>query len=75
MADKEAEKAYLAILEGRRLPRGKEYCDTNYTSCYYAETPEGELCINCGRRKGWRKYRGTALEEKFKDTKYYKFIN
>ena len=33
-------------------PKGKEYCDTKGTSCYYNEK---NVCVNCGRTKGWRK--------------------
>jgi len=35
----------------RSPPRGKEYCDNPGTSCFYGP---GDLCVNCGRKKGWR---------------------
>lgn len=33
-------------------PKGKEYCDTPGTSCWYNEK---DICVNCGRKKGWRR--------------------
>jgi hypothetical protein len=34
-------------------PKGKAYCDKPGTSCYYNAL---NLCVNCGRLKGWRKF-------------------
>lgn len=40
---------------GRKVkPKGKAYCDTPNTSCYYNEK---DVCVNCGRPKGWRVHR------------------
>lgn len=36
----------------RHTPKGKEYCDVPGTACCYNEH---EICVNCGRPKGWRK--------------------
>ena len=33
-------------------PKGRDYCDKPGTSCYYG--PD-DVCVNCGRKKGWRK--------------------
>lgn len=33
-------------------PKGKAYCDVRGTSCTYNKD---NVCINCGRPKGWRK--------------------
>jgi ribosomal protein L37E len=32
--------------------KGRVYCDKQGTSCYYNEE---EICVNCGRPKGWRR--------------------
>jgi hypothetical protein len=33
-------------------PKGAAYCNTPGTSCYYNAK---DVCVNCGRPKGWRK--------------------
>jgi hypothetical protein len=35
-----------------KKPKGRAYCDTPGTSCYYDAT---DTCVNCERKKGWRK--------------------
>lgn len=35
-----------------RKSKGRQYCDTPGTSCYYDEQ---DVCVNCERPKGWRK--------------------
>lgn len=38
---------------GRTIrPKGRKYCNTPGTSCYYGP---GDICVNCHRKKGWRK--------------------
>jgi hypothetical protein len=32
-------------------PKGRAYCDTPHTYCFYG--PDN-ICVNCGRKKGWR---------------------
>lgn len=44
MADKSADQ-----FKGR--PKGKAFCDTPGTSCWYNSS---DVCVNCGRKKGWR---------------------
>lgn len=35
-----------------KKPKGKEYCDTPGTSCWY---DKDDVCVNCKRKKGWRR--------------------
>lgn len=34
------------------VPKGKDYCDKPGTACWYNSK---NVCVNCGRPKGWRK--------------------
>jgi hypothetical protein len=43
-------------------PKGKVYCEKKGTSCYYSED---DICVNCGRRKGWRKVKLVKTIEEF----------
>lgn len=44
MADKDADRF-------RGTPKGVAYCDTPGTYCWYNSQ---DVCVNCGRSKGWR---------------------
>jgi hypothetical protein len=52
MADKSADQF-------RGQPKGREYCDTPGTACWYNSD---DTCVNCGRRKGWRNESGTSFQ-------------
>lgn len=45
-------------------PRGKAFCDTPGTSCTYGAD---DLCINCGRKKGWRALKKAANQTPVED--------
>jgi hypothetical protein len=44
MADKTGDKV--------KISKGAEYCNVKGTSCFYNKQ---DVCVNCGRTKGWRK--------------------
>ena len=39
---------------GKKIGNNKDYCNKKGTSCYYNEK---NICVICGRSKGWRKNR------------------
>jgi hypothetical protein len=43
-----------SALNKTSAPKGAAYCDKPGTSCFYGMN---DLCVNCFRRKGWRKSR------------------
>jgi len=42
-------------------PRGRAYCNTRGTACFYAVD---EVCVNCLRPKGWRAVYRKGLNQK-----------
>lgn len=38
--------------------KGAVYCDKPGTSCHYGP---GDVCVNCGRKKGWRRFRQAII--------------
>ena len=50
-------------------PKGPDYCNKPGTSCYYGP---GDICVNCGRKKGWKRQGLTskAIGERARQERY-----
>ena len=48
--------------------KGEAYCDNPGRCCYYGR---GDICVNCGRAKGWKQAEAQYMRELFEiEAKY-----